>query len=89
MQPALIGPKSDNSMPYHRRAVIILSSKIFPLIFLFVEKKQEKQEKQETFPKVGNLTEGKLIGRVRIPIFRKKKENMEIQKIAPKENLEI
>ena len=41
--------------------------------------------KQETFSKFGNLTEGKVFGRLRIPIFgKKKKENMEIQKIARK-----
>ena len=33
---------------------------------------QEKQEKQETFPKIENLTEGKIFGRLRIPIFGNK-----------------
>ena len=34
--------------------------------------KQEKQEKQVTFPKFQNLTEGKIFGRLRTPIFGKK-----------------
>ena len=37
---------------------------------------QEKQEKQETFPKIENLTEGKIFGRLRIPIFEEKKWKM-------------
>ena len=41
------------------------------------------QQKQETFIKFGNLTEGKIFGRLRIPILGKK-GNMEIQKIARK-----
>ena len=46
--------------------------------------KQEKQEKQVTFPKFQNLTEGKIFGRLRIPIFGNnfwktwKYENMKI-----------
>ena len=44
---------------------------IFPLFFSL--EKQEKQEKQETCPKFGNLTEGKIFGRLRIPIFGDKK----------------
>ena len=41
------------------------------------------QQKQETFIKFGNLTEGKIFGRLRIPLLGKK-GNMEIQKIARK-----
>ena len=59
----------------------------FPLFFF--QEKQEKQEQLETFPKFGNLTEGKLFGRVRIPIFGKRKENMEMQKNARKKYVEI
>ena len=64
------------------RAVLI--EQLFPKIFsLFFQEKQEKREKQETFPKFGNLTEGKIFGRLRIPMFgRKKWKVLEIQKIA-------
>ena len=48
-----------------------LSSNFFPQIFLFFC--QEKQEKQEAFPMFGNVTEGKIFGRLRIPMFGKKK----------------
>ena len=50
----------------------------------FFQEKQEKPEKQETFPKLGNLAEGKIFGRLRIPIFGNnfwktwKYENMKI-----------
>ena len=50
-------------------------SKFSPCSFCFQDK-IEKQEKQETFTKLGNLTEGKIFGRLRIPIFGKK--NLEI-----------
>ena len=42
----------------------------------------------ETFPKFGNLTEGKTFGRLRIPIFGGKKWKIwiDIQKIARKKN---
>ena len=53
--------------------------------FLFSQDKQEKQEKQKIFPKLGNLTEGKLSGTFCIPTFaRKKKENLAIKKKARK-----
>ena len=53
------------------RAVLI--EQLFPPIFpLFSQEKQEKQEKQVTFPKFGNWTEGKIFGRLRIPIFGNK-----------------
>ena len=45
------------------------------------------QEKQETFPKFGNLTEGKIFGRLRISIFGKKKDNTEIQKKNARKNI--
>ena len=38
----------------------------------FFQQKQEKHEKQETFPKFGNLPEGTIFARLRIPIFGKK-----------------
>ena len=41
--------------------------------FCFQEK-QEEQGKQETFPKFRNLTGGKIFGRLRIPIFGRKKK---------------
>ena len=51
---------------------------------------KEKQGKQETFLKYANLAEGKVFGRLRIPIIgRKNMENMEIQKVARRKNQEI
>ena len=45
----------------------------FSQFFLFFfQEKQQKMEKQETFPKFGDFTEGKIFGRLRIPIFGKK-----------------
>ena len=53
------------------RAVFI--EQLFPQNFpLFFFSPNNRQEKQETFPKFGNLTEGKKIGRLRIPIFGNK-----------------
>ena len=50
-----------------------LSFFFFPIFSSFFPQekqgKQEKQEKQEMFLKFGNLTEGKMFGRLRIPIF--------------------
>ena len=62
----------------------------FHAMTYFFPRKQEKQGKQETFPKFGYLTEGKIFGKLRIPIFGKKTENnMEIQRNARKKKLEI
>lgn len=56
----------------------------------FVNEKQETQKIQDLFGKIGYLTEGKMFGRLRIPIFRKQnEENMERQKLARKTRLEI
>ena len=51
------------------RAVLI--EQLFFSIFsvFFFQEQQEKQEKQVTFPKIGNLKEGKMFGRLRIPIL--------------------
>ena len=56
------------------RAVLIeqLFSKVSKVSSFFFQVKQEKQEKQVTFPKNGNLTEGKILGRLRITIFGNK-----------------
>ena len=59
----------------------------FPQIFLFFF-----QQKQETFPKFGNLTEGRIFGTLRSPIFGGKKEKnktWKYKKNARKKNLEI
>ena len=61
----------------------------FPLFFRRKTGKAEKQEKQETFPKFGNLTEGKIFGRLHIAILEAKIEKYGIQKIARKKYLEI
>ena len=46
----------------------------FPFFFrFFFSKGRKKQEKQETFPKLANLTEGVMFGRLHIPVFGKKK----------------
>ena len=60
-------------------------------LFFFFQENQENQENQETFPKFGNLPEGKIFGTLRIPIFGKNKagENIEIRKIARQKILEI
>ena len=51
------------------RAVLI-EQLFFPnFSSFFSQEKQKKQEKQETFPKFGNLTEGKIFGTLRFPIF--------------------
>ena len=62
------------------RAVLI--DQLFPIFRLFFQAKQEKQEKQEAFPKHGNSTEGKIFGRLRIPIFGKKNGKYGNAKIA-------
>ena len=58
-----------------------LSSNLFqksPLVFSKINRK--KHEKRKIFPKLRNLTEGKISGRLRIPISRRKKmETMKIQ----------
>ena len=55
-----------------------LSSNFSPIFF-----SSRKTGKTETFPKFGNLKEGKIFGRLHIPIFgKKKKKNMEIQNCA-------
>ena len=58
-----------------------LSSNLFrksPLVFSKINRK--KQEKRKIFPKLRNLTEGKISGRLRISISRRKKmETMKIQ----------
>ena len=57
--------------------------------FFFFQEKQEKLEKQETFPKIGNLTEGKIFGRLRIPIFGEKNGKYGNTKKCAKKHLEI
>ena len=47
----------------------------FCQIFLFLfQAKQEKQEKQETFPMLGNLRKGKMFGRLGVPSFGEKRK---------------
>ena len=57
---------------------------LFPQLFPFsVQVKQEKQEKQEAFPKFGNSTEGKYFWKAsHSNIWGGKMENMGTQKIA-------
>ena len=70
------------------RAVLI--EQLFPQICpFFFQEKQEKQEKQETCPKFGNFTEGKIFGRLRIPIRGENIGKYEIQKIARNKSLGI
>ena len=67
------------------------SNNFFPdfLLFFFREERN-KQEKQETFPEFGNFTEGKIFGRLRIPIIGEKKWKMwKYQKVRETKNLEI
>ena len=54
----------------------VLIEQLFSQIFLlfFPKKNRKSRKKQETFPKFGHLTEGKKFGRLRIPMFGKKKK---------------
>ena len=63
--------------PYHHKGPFF--PPYFPLFF-----SQEKQEKQSTFPNFGNLTEGKIFERHRIPNIwgEKNGKYVEIQKFA-------
>ena len=55
----------QESPPYQRFLGAFLSSNFFfPIFPPFFSKKNRKH-----FPKLGNLTEGKMFGRLRIPIF--------------------
>lgn len=60
---------------------VVLVDQCFSRCSLFFPKKTEKQEKQEIFSKVENLTEGTTFGRIRIQIFEKM-VIMEIQNFA-------
>ena len=58
-------------------------------IFLFLLQ-EEKEEKQATFLKFGNSTEGKIFGRLRTPISGEKKRKIRKYKtLREKTNLEI
>ena len=77
-----------------RAVIIVLIEQLFSQTFLLFFQEQGKQEKQETFPKFGNLTEGKIFDTLRIPashsnICGKEKKNMEIQKMRKKKKGEI
>ena len=56
----------------------------FPIFSSFFVRKTAKAVKQETFPKFGNETEGKVYGTLRIPIqyLGKRNENMQVNKCA-------
>ena len=61
----------------------------FPLFFF--REKPEKQETQETFPKLRNWTEGKIFGTLRIPTFGKRNRKYgnipEYKKLRGEKNL--
>ena len=89
--PSLKHPRQEKS------ALLDLIAQLFFQIFC-QEKTGQKQEKQETFPKFGNFTEGKIFGTLRMPIFLRGKwilwngntiRVQYVQKIARKQNLEI
>ena len=47
---------------------VVLMEQLKKKVLLYFQKKKGKQEKQETFPKLGNLTEGKMLGRLHFTI---------------------
>ena len=53
----------------HRIRAVLIEQLFSNFSSFFFEEKQEKKGKQEAFPKFGNLTEGKIFGRLRIPIL--------------------
>ena len=66
--------KESAKVRSYRATLSLSSSNFFSIFFpLFFSKGRKKQEKQETFPKLANLTEGVMFGRLHIPVFGKKK----------------
>ena len=81
-QPSPAPAQNEKYFPHSTTLPIrdILIEQLFFQIFLLCLK-QEKQERQETFPKFGNFNRGQNIWKApHSNIWKKKSENMEIQK---------